>query len=479
MHLVKVQIITTLLSVAVCFMGTVAQAQTLAVPMQTLVSACPYVWGTTMRLGSSGEGVFHLQQFLNTSPDTMVAKIGSGSPGHENKTFGALTKAAVIKFQEKYAEDILTPAGLLKGTGAVGAATRTKLNQLCSAPLVVSMSPMTIVSSTSTARLIITPAQQPAHMLAPANALYVPTTAATLTAQGGDVTVTRIVAKRVGPSSDGALSYVSLLDEDGNELSSASLHADHTVTFTDSFTIPANTSMDITVSANMASDLTDYDGQQLGFEIGSIDASAPVAGVLPITGTFQTTNQSLTIGSAFAELSQFDPNTATNRYINDAGIRFSGIKITAGSQENLTLHSISWRSSGSAAISDLSNLFVVVGGQTYSTTEDDTYITANFGAEGIKIAKGNSVEAYIQGTVGVAAANRTVEFDIDYPTDVSITGDTYGYGIYLLPGGNTATSGSSVFLTDDGETSGISLMPFFKGSSATISAGTATNIGKN
>ena len=44
--------------------------------------------------------------------------------------FLSLTKSAVIRFQEKYASEILNPLGLEKGTGYAGERTRAKINQL-------------------------------------------------------------------------------------------------------------------------------------------------------------------------------------------------------------------------------------------------------------------------------------------------------------------------------------------------------------
>ena len=59
-----------------------------------------------------------------------VADQGAGSKNNETSYFGPATYRAVIKFQEYYTKDILTPNNLAKGTGYFGPATMRKVHLL-------------------------------------------------------------------------------------------------------------------------------------------------------------------------------------------------------------------------------------------------------------------------------------------------------------------------------------------------------------
>lgn len=79
------------------------------------------------------EDVKKLQEFLAQDPSFYPEGFITGY-------FGILTKAAVVRFQEKYRDDILTPYGLTHGTGFVGAKSRAKLNALLASALASSTS---------------------------------------------------------------------------------------------------------------------------------------------------------------------------------------------------------------------------------------------------------------------------------------------------------------------------------------------------
>jgi|GEM_PF-218496 hypothetical protein len=68
--------------------------------------------------------VFCLQQVLKSQGTTIYPQ------GIVSGRFGIDTQAAVVRFQEKYASEILVPYGFKKGTGYVGTSTRAKVNQL-------------------------------------------------------------------------------------------------------------------------------------------------------------------------------------------------------------------------------------------------------------------------------------------------------------------------------------------------------------
>lgn len=82
-----------------------------------------FVFKKPMKLGSQGPHVVALQKVLVKEVLlTMPVNVPFG-------IFAQRTKQAVIAYQEKYAEEILKPLGLTKGTGTVGEMTIKHLNR--------------------------------------------------------------------------------------------------------------------------------------------------------------------------------------------------------------------------------------------------------------------------------------------------------------------------------------------------------------
>ncbi len=78
-----------------------------------------FAFSRDLKVGTVSQDVRQLQVILNSDPATQIASSGIGSPGQESTRFGALTKAAVIRFQIKNG---------ISPTGFVGALTRSRLN---------------------------------------------------------------------------------------------------------------------------------------------------------------------------------------------------------------------------------------------------------------------------------------------------------------------------------------------------------------
>ena len=82
----------------------------------------------SLTIGAVGEDVRQLQKLLNEEGFT-VSENGVGSQGNESTYFGSLTKVALIKYQNFYRADVLTPVNLTTGTGYFGPSTIAFINR--------------------------------------------------------------------------------------------------------------------------------------------------------------------------------------------------------------------------------------------------------------------------------------------------------------------------------------------------------------
>lgn len=426
-------------------------------------AACPFTWTRDLRTGATGSDVLALQKFLNSDAATVIASSGAGSPGNETTYFGSLTGAAVAKFQNKYASEILAPVGLTAGTGYFGPSTRAKANSLCTGSTTTTPPP---AAGTS---LTVSSAVQPANSLAVYNAARVPFTRFTVTAgTDGDVVLNGVVVERTGLAADTNFTGVMLIDQDGNQVGlTRTLNSNHQATIGEAVTIPRGTSRTFTVAANMNTQGSVSAGQVAAFSVVAVNSSGSVIGSLPITGAAHTINATLAIGSVTMARGGFDPGSNQTKEVGTTAYNFSSIRITAGSAEDVYVKSIRWNQTGSAGASDLANVQTVVDGTSYPTTvsADGKFYTTTFPGNGLLIQKGFNKDVTVRGDI-VGGSSRTIDFDIAKRTDIYLVGATYGYGITPPLAGSAAAADGAAFNNADDY--------YYDAAQVTVSAGTIT-----
>lgn len=446
------------------------QAQLQALQLQlaqqtpgTQVPIIPCTFTRNLFVGVSGEDVRCLQRYLNAS-GFRLATLGVGSPGNETMFYGALTRAAVARWQAAYG--VFPPAGFF------GPISRGQYSVLLAAgfppPGGIGGGTPPPVPNPVTARLGVTAPAQPAATLAPQSAARIPVLRVTLTANSAsDVTVRSLLVERRGLSLNTPFESLILIDEaTGFSIGNPqTLSTQNLVTFQEPIVIPRSTSRTFTVAVNMLSSLTQFSGQIAQFAlVGVTTANAvPVDASFPILGPQITVNSSLQIGTLTMERGPSDPGTSRTFEVGASSVVFSAVRATANSIEDLVLESVRWHQIGSIAAADLSEVRVTVNGTSVTATPsaDGRFWSASFPG-GITIPRGSSREIVIRGNI-IAGTGRTVDFDISRETDIVARGRSFGFFVTPM-GGNPGAAPLGGFSSTQ--------EPFYNGFPITISHGT-------
>ncbi|MFA4917470.1 MAG: hypothetical protein WC560_12485, partial [Syntrophales bacterium] len=282
---------------------------------------------------------------------------------------------------------------------------------------------------------------------------------------GADVTVTGLTIQRTGQADDAAFASVIILD--GTDMTqiglSQSLNSIHEANYTDTITVAKGTTKSIILAGNMATSLDSYTGQLASLTLKSITTSATISGSLPLVGNQMTLNSNLSVGSVTSAIGSLDPGADATKNVGTIGYYLAGIKMTAGSVEDVTVEQLKFNQSGSAATSDLENVKVIVDGVEYATTvsSDGKYYNAVTGS-GIVIGKGLSKEFSVKADIK-GGSQRTIAMDIYKATDVVVKGNLYGYHL-TVGGGSAGAAADGAFSSDNN--------PYFNSYDVTINKGT-------
>ncbi len=331
-------------------------------------SMSSYHFTRNLTVGSTGEDVKALQQFLNGHGVLVSGGSGAGSPGHESTYFGALTKAALAQWQGLN--------GISPAIGYFGPITMARINGLVlTPPGPPSVTPPGVVPSTGLWVGLASDNPAPGSLISSSGsaAARVPVLAVNLTAgTASGVTVSELKFNKQGVLSDSSISGAYVV-ENGRVIAQYNSIASGVIDFSGlSLNIAAGQTRKVWLAIDVATGLSA--GNTVGFGINSAsnvtawdanNALVSTAGNFPLSGnTFTVTSVS-------------NPSLATLVTASSS----IGSSVTAGTNNNLVaawnftagnsrvkLSSINFRVIGSATKTDIRNVKLTVNGTQVGNT---------------------------------------------------------------------------------------------------------------
>ncbi|MCX6722528.1 MAG: hypothetical protein NT094_00475 [Candidatus Staskawiczbacteria bacterium] len=394
----------------------------------------------TLTVGMVGSDVKCLQTILNRSASTQVQLSGAGSPGMETTYFGQGTLVAVRKYQVSLG---YTPAN------QVGQLTRAALN------LAIGTTGPGPIIPTGAGLAVQLASDNPAagSVLSGTNSGQSQAKLEKITFVNGDnaaVKVTTLRLARTGVTSDSALNAVYLFNG-ATRLTDAAAVSAGVISFNDStglFTVPAGSSITITVAADMVNGLTGGTvGVSLNASTDVVTNASSVRGYFPLTGNLMSVvNSGTNLATAYFNTnyngdSVYDvsPSGASIDPQTDYPVWYTNLNVSISSG-TVKLNRLALNEVGSINYSDIQNFRLYVDGvqqgSAVANLDSNGYLTFNLSSAPISLQSGARQLKVLADIIG--GSSRTFSMQLKTAADVTLTDSQYG--VNFVP---TISNGSS------------------------------------
>jgi hypothetical protein len=399
----QVQSILSLLSSFGADSTTIANVQaslTGSAPVVTVPSSSSCSFTRDLTVGSTGADVTCLQNALKAGGYLTVNATGY---------FGALTKAAVIKWQ--------MAAGVTPAAGYFGAKSRAAFGGVSTTPGVPAPTGnglKVMVSPTSPNGSVLVQGQGIGKL---ADFTFSNPTAA-------PINVTGLTFKRIGVSNDSTLTNVYLYNGVTRITDSAGVSASQFSYSTPGgiFTVPAGGTYTVSVRSDIAADAS---GQQLGVSLVSVSSNGTLDSSVsfPINSGYQTVSAATLATVDFTVAPS--PTAATSiSPQNDYPLWQDTVSV---SQNPVKLTSIKFTNLGSLDASDMINLRLFVDGVQVGAAMpmgSDRTVTFDLSAAPVMLSTQNHVVKVLANIIG--GAGDTVQFSVQRSSDAMFVDNQLG-----------------------------------------------------
>ena len=408
-----------------------------------------FVFASDLAEGTTSTEVKYLQIALNMDTATQVAVEGFGAPGNESSYFGNRTKAGLIRFQQKYASEILTPQGKTLATGVFDEFTKAKLNRILAGIPAGSPSAVASPSVSPTAGVLIALAPDTPMGGTIASGTRSIFTKFTMTALEREARIISLTISHSGLSTNEDVENIQLLDENGIPLGnnvSLNANAKATMIFLPALRVPVGAKRTFSIQADIPSGVTTGKTVVLGIQ-ETVDIQAEnmsVQGMFPLQGKSFSVLQ---MGIASMQVREDDPIFDVAPNVGRKEAFLNQFAVMTGDEEAVVIDRITALHAGSSFLSESKNL------KLYDLTNKKLIKTVSFwSADGrviwdnlkIVLKRGETRRFRILADVA-GGAGRTLNADITDGDNVLIAarGLQYGFSPSVVAVGNWDGKGRS------------------------------------